>query len=135
MTTNDPLTTLNLLTMALNKMAPHSRDSIPKSTMENVRNLVNISGNTIAKYPLDDFTKAKFISLSQLIDTILGGMNFIELDSTGKDIIVRTLNELIYNTSLFACKFYLTNEFQFYPGLENLLTSVVRIGVLNNIKF
>lgn len=94
-----------------------------------------MSYNTIGKYALSDYAKTKYISLSSLLDNILASINFMELDAKGKEIIVKTLQELIYHTSLFACTFYLTNEFNFYPGLENLLTSIVQVGVSNNIQF
>lgn len=138
MKTNDPLTAINLMNMGLTKMSPHTRNAIPKSTINAIKNLIAASYGYVVKYPFPDFVKIKYMSLNTLVENVLNSYNFVELDASGKEIIVKAFEELIYHMSLFACKYYLAetgNEFDFYPGLENLLISIVQVGVANNIQF
>lgn len=97
--------------------------------------LVNHSINLIFKYGVSDLLKTKLLSLSTLLDTIGNSIDFVEVDAKGKQLINTTLQECIEMASLFACEFYKEVEFKYEPGLGNVLTSIVKIGVANNIDF
>ncbi len=133
--TNDVLTAINTLQVALRKMSPHTRDTVNKSAIQQVKMLVNHSINLIFKHGVSDLLKTKLLSLSTLLDTIGNSIDFVEVDAKGKQLINATLQECIEMASLFACEFYKEVEFEFKPGLENVLTSIVKIGVANNIDF
>ena len=133
--TNDVLTAISTLNLALKKMSPHTRDTVNKSGILQVKSLVNLSTNNLCKYSVPDLLKSKLLSLSTLLDTMATSVGFVEVDANGKRLVVETLNECIEMASLFACTFYKEVEFEFYPGLESILTSIVKVGVANNINF
>ena len=133
--TNDVLTAINTLQLALQKMAPDSRAATNKSTLVQVKSLVNLALNNLAKHGVSDLVKSELLALSQLMETIINSAGFIETDANGKSLVVKSLNNAINMSSLFACEFYTTNDFEFYPGLQPLLTSIVKVGVANNFEF
>lgn len=133
--TNDVLVAINTLQVSLRKMSPNTRDTVNKSAIQQVKMLVNHSINLIFKYGVSDLLKTKLLSLSTLLDTIGNSIDFVEVDAKGKQLINTTLQECIEMASLFACEFYKEAEFKYEPGLGNVLTSIVKIGVANNIDF
>ena len=133
--TNDVLVAINTLQVSLRKMSPNTRDTVNKSAIQQVKMLVNHSINLIFKYGVSDLLKTKLLSLSTLLDTIGNSIDFVEVDAKGKQLINTTLQECIEMASLFACEFYKEVGFKYEPGLGNVLTSIVKIGVANNIDF
>lgn len=133
--TNDVLTAISTLQLALQKMSPDTRAAASKSTLQQVKSLANMSLNTLSKYNISDLLRSELLALSQLVETIVNSVGFIETDANGKSLIVKSLNNAINLASLFACNFYSENEFNFYSGLQPVLTSIVKVGVAHNFEF
>lgn len=133
--TNEVLTAISTLQLALQKMSPDTRTPATKATLIQVKSLASLSLNSLSKYGISDLLKAELLSLCQLVDTVVNSSGFIETDANGKSLIVKSLNTAINMASLFACEFYSENEFNYYAGLQTVLTSIVKVGIANNFKF
>lgn len=133
--TNNVLTAVNTLQLALAKMAPTSRAATSKSGIMQVKSLVNLATNQLSQYGISDILKSELLSLSQLLETIYNSAGFIETDADGKTLIVKSLQKCFELSALFACYFYTDNDFDFYPGLQPLLTDIVKVGVAHNFEF
>lgn len=133
--TNDVVTAVNTLQLALNKMAPNSRAATSKSGLMQVQSLINLATNQLGQHHAPDLLQSELLTLSQLLETIINSTGFVETDANGKSLIVNAIRKSFVLAAVFACEFYSVNEFSFYPGLQPILTEIVKVGVAHNFNF
>lgn len=135
MNRNDLLSGLTTLDVAINACKPQTREPLTTFNLKHLRKLLSIVVQKLREYKISAITMGHIYSTLQLVDTILNSQCFVETDNAAKTTIVHELTSAFNELSVYACNWYMDNEFDYEPTLSGILNKIIAIGVANNVSF
>ena len=132
---NDVLICVALMERVLPMLKENTRETIKKSSLEQVnRNLENALSKLVP-YCKDAVILTPIMEMIELISVIKQDETFVETDNETKKVLGLKTKAALSGLYVFAGKFYITNEFNYSMGLDDLLKRIIEVCMSSEFYF
>lgn len=135
MMTNDIIFAVAILSRTYKMLDPNTRVPIRRDTLSSIKNNVGMCLEKIMGYTNESLILMPLTEVDKLIETVAADSSFKETPAEVKSILVNKVSGALDMLNLFAGKFYIKNEFDYNPGLFDVVRGIVDSCVKQGFYF
>ena len=125
MMTNDIIFAVAILSRTYKMLDPNTRVPIRRDTLTSIKNNVGMCLEKIMGYTNESLILMPLTEVDKLIETVVADSSFKETPAEVKSILINKVSNALDMLNLFAGKFYIKNEFDYNPGLFEVVRGIV----------